>query len=89
MASKQPSRIHLPSKTAHRDSEENGHKVPVKMWAKWPNAARRAFNNVMEDMEEPTYNAHPKMPALDAEHWDTIRWNAACHAAFQVAATIS
>lgn len=89
MASKKSATVVFPSKTVYRPDSLNIHKVPVKMWRKWAPAARRAFNNVMEDMRIQSTCVHPGMKFMVLEHWQTIRWNAACHAAFQVDATVS
>jgi hypothetical protein len=62
---------------------KNRFKVPVKMWNRWSNHARRVFNQVHLELRPSmqTMVMHPQAPVLHLEHWKTIRWNAAWLAA--------
>jgi hypothetical protein len=64
----------------------NKHKVPLKQWRKWPNLAKKVFNNMMESMRPSLQWAflHPSAAPQSKEHWQTVRWNAAWTAACAV-----
>lgn len=62
---------------------KNKHKVPVKMWNKWSNHARRVFNDMYYSLR-PTMQftfLHPDALPASKEHWGTTRWNVAWTAA--------
>lgn len=61
----------------------NRNKVPVRQWRKWSRLAQKVFNNVFESMRPSRQFAfhHPDAKLLPAEHWKTVRWNAAWIAA--------
>ncbi len=62
---------------------KNKHKVPVRQWRKWSRLAQRVFNDMYYSMRPSMQFAfhHPQAKLLPAEHWKTVRWNAAWNAA--------
>ncbi len=62
----------------------NKHKMPLKMWRKLSNHAKRVFNTVMENMR-PSLQwqfLHPRTTAIPKDQWQTTRFNAAVTAAW-------
>lgn len=62
---------------------KNRHKVPLKMWNRWSNHARRVFNYLMNELRQSRQSllVHPHAAIMHKDHWQTIRWNASWLAA--------
>lgn len=64
----------------------NLYRVPKKQWAKWSDAGRAVFNNVMRTMRDQSLFLHPKTKPVPAAQWRTTAWNAAWIAADEATA---
>jgi hypothetical protein len=59
----------------------NKYKVPKRAWGRWSNHAKGVFNRVFHTMRNQDLLIHPKSAPMKRKHWDTVRFNAAWHAA--------
>lgn len=62
-------------------STKNRFKVPAKIWRKWTEVGRKAFNELYLSMADQRVYTHPKAPQLPPKQWKTTAWNAAWMAA--------
>lgn len=64
----------------------NRYRVSKKQWNEWTPEGQRVFNEMYMLFSDQKFVNHPKAAKIPAEHWGTIRWNAAWCAADLVGA---
>ena len=70
-------KVRLPNETMR-----NKYGVPKSVWGKWSPEACIMFNTIADVMSTNQWIfLHPEAKEMPREHWKTVWWNAAWHAA--------